>query len=83
MFKTILSYLPLFHDHGIIDGQVILTKKWGAIPYRTRDIPSGPAPKVILHKGDIFVDTGKYDDASFRIYEKDLDVHKHSSSSGE
>lgn len=78
MIKTILKYLKLFHDSGIVDGQVVLDKTWG-YPYKTRDIPDGPAPKVIVHSGLFFGDTGKYDSEGFRIYEQDLGIYKHTS----
>lgn len=80
MLKDMLKYFRLPGDQGIIDGQVVLYANHDTyLSYKTRDIPSGPAPKVIVFKGAIYGDTGTYDAHSFRIYEDNLGVHKHKS----
>lgn len=77
--SNFLNYLRLFHDSGIVDGLAILIKEDGSYPYMTRDIPDGPAPKVILFNEKLYVDTGKYNTEGFRIYKENLGVYKHTS----
>lgn len=75
--KSLLNYLKLFNDPGIIDGYVTLTYLDGSIPHMTRGIPEGKAPNVIKYDDTLFGDTGKYDFSGFRIYKENFGIYEY------
>jgi hypothetical protein len=77
MFKRLFSFI---RDPGIIDGYVVLYPKDDPyLLHRTRTIPEGPAPKVIIFKKKIYTDTKRYDANGFRIYIEDEGVYRYTS----